>query len=64
MLKFSVRAAGAKALPLIEEFAALDPRFQKDHLDFKDIFASGIVDWEHVWLAKNAQGEHPCDLAP
>lgn len=64
MLKFSVRAAGAKALPLIEEFAALDPRFQKDQLDFKDIFASGIVDWEHVWLAKNAQGEHPCDLAP
>jgi hypothetical protein len=35
IIKFSVRTAGAKALPLLEEYALLDPRFQQDYQDFK-----------------------------
>ncbi|MCS6926627.1 MAG: HEAT repeat domain-containing protein [Candidatus Binatia bacterium] len=64
LVKFSVRAAGAKALPLLEEFATLDPRFQQDYLDFKSLYDAGIVDWEHIWLAKNEKSPHPCDAAP
>jgi hypothetical protein len=64
MLKFSFRAAGAKALPLVETLAKQDSRFLQDYADFKALYDSGIVDWEHIWLGKNAQGEHPCDAAP
>jgi len=64
MLKFSFRAAGAKALPLGEALAKQDSRFLQDYAEFKALYDSGIVDWEHIWLGKNAQGEHPCDAAP
>lgn len=64
MLKFSFRAAGAKALPLVETLAKQDSRFLQDYADFKALYDSGGVDWEHIWLGKNAQGEHPCDAAP
>jgi len=64
ILKFSFRAVGAKALPAAEAMAKQDSIFLRDYADFKALYDSGIVDWEHIWLGKNAQREHPCDAAP
>lgn len=64
MLKFSLRAAGAGALPLVEAWAKQDARFLQDYSDFKALYDSGIVDWGRIWLGKTANGFHQCDLAP
>jgi hypothetical protein len=61
IFKFSFRAAGAKALPLAETLAKQDSRFLQYYADFKALYDSGIVDWDHVWLGKIAQGDLPCD---
>jgi hypothetical protein len=61
IFKFSFRAAGAKALPLAETLAQQDSRFLQHYADFKTLYDSGIVDWEHIWLGKISQGELPCD---
>jgi hypothetical protein len=61
IFKFSFRAAGAKALPLAETLAQQDSRFLQHYADFKALYDSGIVDWEHIWLGKISQGELPCD---
>lgn len=63
MFRFAVRAAGAAALPLLQRFAALDPRLAQDAREFEQLYASGVVDFERVWLGKkeNIQclGEEP-----
>ena len=64
IMKFSLRAAGAKALPLLAEFAALEPDLQQDADEFRQIYDSGIVDFEQIWLAKTAKGFHRCDMGP
>lgn len=64
IMKFSLRAAGAKALPLLAEFAALEPGLQQDAVEFQQMYDSGIVDFEHIWLAKTAKGFHRCDMGP
>jgi hypothetical protein len=62
IFKFSARAAGAKSLPLLEEFATLEPQFQQDYLTFKTLYDAGIVEWGRIWVAKNKQGPHSCDM--
>jgi hypothetical protein len=47
-----VRVAGAGALPLLQEFAAKDPRFVRDYTEFRDLYASGTVDFARIWLGK------------
>ncbi|HUQ07115.1 MAG TPA: HEAT repeat domain-containing protein [Kofleriaceae bacterium] len=56
MLRFSVRAGGSRALPLLEEMARTDRRFTDDVADFKRIYATGVEDFERVWLDK---ADHP-----
>lgn len=58
MLRFAVRAAGAEALPLVEQFAQKDPRFQPDYQDFKELYAQGTVDFARIWMGKKEH--HDC----
>ncbi|MFP2904139.1 HEAT repeat domain-containing protein [Pyxidicoccus sp. 3LFB2] len=58
IFRFSVRVAGAGALPLLQEFATKDPRFQQDFTDFRDLYASGTVDFARIWLGKAER--HSC----
>ena len=57
-LRFAVRAAGADALPLVEEFARKDPRLRQDYLDFKALYASGTTDFARIWAGKKEH--HDC----
>jgi hypothetical protein len=52
MIRFAVRAAGPRAMPLLEELARVDSRFAVDVADFRRIYATGIEDFERVWLDK------------
>jgi hypothetical protein len=52
LFRFTVRVAGAAALPLLAEYAAKDPRFMKDYTELKDLYASGTVDFARIWLKK------------
>jgi hypothetical protein len=51
-VRYALRAAGAAALPLVEQFAQQEPRLQQDYLDYKDIYAQGTQDYERVFVAK------------
>ncbi|WP_323379008.1 HEAT repeat domain-containing protein [Pyxidicoccus xibeiensis] len=55
IFRFAVRVAGADALPLLLEFSQKDPRFVRDYTEFRDLYASGTVDFARIWLGK---GEH------
>jgi hypothetical protein len=57
MLRFAVRAAGADALPLVQQFAQKDPRLQQDYLDFKELYAAGTVDFARIWMGKKEHHE-------
>ncbi|MBN8466391.1 HEAT repeat domain-containing protein [Corallococcus exiguus] len=57
-LRFAVRAAGADALPLVEEFARKDPRLRQDYLDFKALYATGTTDFARIWMGKKEH--HDC----
>jgi hypothetical protein len=59
IVRFSVRAGGARALPLLAGFAKLDPRFQQDYLDYKQLYASGMVDFNRISLEKKVH--HSCE---
>jgi hypothetical protein len=58
ILRFAVRAAGADALPLVEQFAQKDPRLQQDYVDFKELYATGTVDFARIWQGKKEH--HDC----
>ncbi|AKQ63481.1 hypothetical protein A176_000393 [Myxococcus hansupus] len=58
IFRFAVRASGEKALPLLEQFAAKDPRFTQDYLEFRALYASGTVDFARIWLGKREH--HNC----
>jgi hypothetical protein len=60
LFRFSARAAGKDALPVMARMALADPRFQPDYQDFERIYASGIVDFERVWLQLPQQDPHDC----
>jgi hypothetical protein len=52
IFRFALRAAGPEALPVVQQFAAIDPRFQKEYLEFKAIYDRGVTDFARVWLEK------------
>nr|WP_144370150.1 hypothetical protein [Myxococcus stipitatus] len=60
LFRFSARAAGRDALPVMAKMALIDPRFQPTYQDFERIYASGVVDFERVWLALSDQDPYGC----
>ncbi|QSQ14545.1 hypothetical protein [Myxococcus landrumensis] len=60
LFRFSARAAGRDALPVMAKMALVDPRFQPTYQDFERIYASGVVDFERVWLALADQDPYGC----
>jgi hypothetical protein len=50
IVRFSVRAAGERALPLLDHFAQVDESFVADVADFRALFAAGFNDFEQIWL--------------
>ena len=60
LFRFSARAAGRDALPVMARMALTDPRFQPTYQDFERIYASGVVDFERVWLALADQDPFGC----
>ncbi|MFY1831689.1 hypothetical protein ACN47A_37590 [Myxococcus fulvus] len=60
LFRFSARAAGREALPVMAKMALIDPRFQPMHQDFERIYASGVVDFERVWNALADQDPLGC----
>lgn len=60
IFRFAVRVAGAGALPLLADFAAIDPKFVEDKQDFMTLYASGTVDFNRIWLGKVER--HQCVL--
>ena len=60
LFRFAARAAGQDALPTMADMAAADPRFQDDYQIFEQIYASGVLDFERVWLALPSQDPHGC----
>lgn len=58
IFRFAVRAAGAQALPLLQQMAAQDPRFLLDYQDFQRLYAQGAVDFARIWLGKEER--HQC----
>lgn len=59
IVRYAVRAAGARALPLLKDFARQDARFRQDHADFKALYDAGQVDFDRVWLGK--ANHHRCE---
>jgi hypothetical protein len=62
MFRFSARAAGAKALPLLKELADVDPRFQPEYQDYTNLYASGVVEFDR--LEQATKGRYPCHMGP
>lgn len=60
MFRFAARAAGKEALPVMADMASVDPRFQDDYRSFEQIYASGVVDFDRVWLSLPDQDPHGC----
>ncbi|WP_141323639.1 hypothetical protein [Myxococcus sp. AB025B] len=60
LFRFSARAAGQEALPVMAKMALIDPRFQPLYQDFERIYASGVVDFERVWNALADQDPLGC----
>ncbi len=60
LFRFSARAAGKDALPVMANMALVDPRFQPTYQDFERIYASGVLDFERVWLALADQDPYGC----
>ena len=58
IVRFAVRAAGPRALPLLDELARMDARFRGDVDEFKKIYKTGVQDFERVWLDK--ADHHAC----
>jgi hypothetical protein len=58
IFRFAVRAAGAGALPLLQQLAAQDPRFLQDYQDFQRLYAEGTVDFARIWMGKEER--HNC----
>jgi hypothetical protein len=57
LVRYAVRAGGARALPLLRDFARRDSRFQQDFADFQALYGAGHVDFNHVWMNKRVR--HP-----
>ncbi|HEX5748563.1 MAG TPA: HEAT repeat domain-containing protein, partial [Archangium sp.] len=59
IVRYAVRAAGARALPLLKDFARQDARFQQDYADFKTMYEAGQVDFDRAFIGKTIH--HSCE---
>ncbi|HYO56511.1 HEAT repeat domain-containing protein [Archangium sp.] len=59
IVRYAVRAAGARALPLLKDFAQQDARFRRDHTEFKALYDAGLVDFDRVFPGK--ANHHRCE---
>lgn len=60
LFRFSARAAGKAALPVMANMAVIDPRFQSQYQAFEQIYASGVLDWVRVWNSLPTQDPFGC----
>jgi hypothetical protein len=60
LMRFAVRAAGPSALPLLAQFAAQEPRLERDYQDFQRLYADGTTDWSRIWM--NKAEYHSCTV--
>lgn len=60
LFRFAARAAGRDALPTMAGMAMTDPRFQGSYHDFERLYASGIVDFDRIWLSLPTQDPYGC----
>jgi len=51
LFRFTARAAGPEALPVMADMAMVDTRFQGVFQEFEKLYASGVVDFGRVWLS-------------
>jgi hypothetical protein len=58
ILRFALRAAGPRALPMLEELVRIDPRFRADLDEFAKLYKTGVLDFERIWLDKS--DPHAC----
>jgi len=60
LFRFAARAVGARALPVMARMAERDRRFGDLYQQFADIYASGVVDFERVWLSLPSDDPFAC----
>jgi hypothetical protein len=60
LFRFSARAAGTAALPVMANMAMQDTRFQPLYRDFEQIYASGTLDFVRVWNSLPNQDPFNC----
>lgn len=60
LFRFSVRAAGERALPALEDMVASDARFAGDLRVIRALYAAGVVDFERIWDA--LPDRHACNV--
>ncbi len=60
LFRFSARTAGKRALPVMANMAALDPRFQPVYQDFERIYASGTLDFVRLYNSLPDQDPFHC----
>ncbi|MFP2926749.1 hypothetical protein ACLESO_16375 [Pyxidicoccus sp. 3LG] len=58
ILRYTLRAGGAEALPQVKEYARQDRRFQQDAADFEALYRAGHTDFDRLWLSKRMR--HRC----
>jgi hypothetical protein len=60
LFRFSARTAGKRALPVMANMAALDPRFQPIYQEFEQIYASGTLDFVRLFNSLPNQDPFNC----
>ncbi|MCY1083189.1 hypothetical protein [Archangium lansingense] len=60
LFRFSARTAGKRALPVMANMAAMDPRFQGIYQDFERIYASGTLDFVRLFTSLPNQDPFNC----
>lgn len=61
ILRYTLRAGGAEALPLVRDYAKQDRRFARDAADFQALYDAGHVDFDRLWLNKRVYHRCPED---
>jgi hypothetical protein len=58
ILRYTLRAGGAAALPQVQEYVRQDRRLEQDAADFKALYDAGYTDFDRLWLKKRMR--HRC----
>ncbi|MFP2906842.1 hypothetical protein ACLESD_17665 [Pyxidicoccus sp. 3LFB2] len=59
LLRYTLRAGGAAALPQVKEYARQDRRLEQDFADFKALYDAGHTDFDRLWLNKRMRQRCP-----